>query len=158
MAERSVRSWSIEVPVSAEVAFSYLADVSRHSEWSPKSFWIDPPPELPLAVGSTFTSHGHIPGDKDHTNDVEVVEYDPPRALVLASTERGERYVHRFEVVDTASGCAITRTVDSPKPTGIFGLLFPVLFHLLIKPEVSKGMEMLRLKLSEPQNDAPTSG
>jgi hypothetical protein len=71
MAERSVKAWSIEVPVSAEVAFAYLADVNRHAEWSPKPYWIDPPPELPLVVGSTFTSHGHIPGDKNHTNEVE---------------------------------------------------------------------------------------
>jgi uncharacterized protein YndB with AHSA1/START domain len=154
MAERSVKAWSIEVPVSAEVAFAYLADVNRHAEWSPKPYWIDPPPELPLVVGSTFTSHGHIPGDKNHTNEVEVVEFDPPHTLVLASTERGDRYLHRFDVVRTASGCEITRTVDSPKPTGVLGLLFPLLFVLLIKPEVSKGMEMLRSKLGERQDDA----
>ena len=155
MVERSVKVWSIEVPVPAAVAFSYLADVNRHAEWSPKPYWIDPPPELPLAVGSTFTSHGQIPGDTDHTNEVEILELDPPHTLVLASTERGERYVHRFDVTGTAAGCVITRTVDSPKPTGVLRLLFPVLFALLINPEVSKGMEMLRSKLSE-QHDVET--
>ena len=112
---------------------------------------IDPPPGLPLAVGSTFTSHGHIPGDKDHTNEVEV-ELDPPHTLVLASTERGERYVHRFDVAGTTTGCVITRTVGSPRPTGVLPLLFPLLFALLINPEVSKGMDMLRSKLSETPN------
>jgi hypothetical protein len=62
--------------------------------------------------------------------------------------------LHRFDVVRTASGCEITRTVDSPKPTGVFGFVFPLLFVLLIKPEVSKGMEMLRSKLNERRDDA----
>ncbi|HVR33198.1 MAG TPA: SRPBCC family protein [Acidimicrobiia bacterium] len=151
MAERSVKAWSIDVPVTADIAFAYLADVTRHAEWSPKPYWIDPPPELPLAAGSTFRSHGHIPGEKDHVNEVEVVEFDPPHTLALVSAERGDRYVHRFDVVGTASGCEITRTVDSPKPAGVLGFLFPVLFALLIKPEVSRGMEMLRSNLSQPQ-------
>jgi uncharacterized protein YndB with AHSA1/START domain len=150
MAERSVKAWSIEVPVTADVAFAYLADVTRHAEWSPKPYWIDPPPELPLAVGSRFTSHGRIPGDRDHVNEVEVVEFDPPHTLVLESAEMGDRFVHRFDVVATATGCEITRTVDGPKPTGVLGFVFPVLFALVIKPGVSKGMGMLRSNLSQP--------
>lgn len=155
MAKRSVRSWTVEVPVSPEVAFAYIADVQRHAEWSPKPYWIDPPPPLPLSVGSTFTSHGRIPGDKDHTNVVEVVDIDPPHSLTLASTERGERYVHRFDIVATASGSEITRTVDSPEPTGLLGVLFPVLFALVIEPDVSKGMEMLRSNLTRGEDQAP---
>lgn len=152
--ERFVREWTIEAPVSPDVAFAYLADVSRHAEWSPKPYWIDPAPELPLVVGSTFTSHGQIPGDKDHTNEVEVIELDPPRTLTLKSTERGEVYLHRFDVVEAAPRCEITRIVDSPKPTGLLGLLFPVIFALVIRPEVSKGMQMLRDRLTEQQSDA----
>src|SRR5690606_16228763 len=98
VAQRMVEAWSIEVPVPASLAFAYLADVTRHGEWSPKPYWIDPPPPMPLAVGARFTSHGSRPGDKDHTNEVEAIELDPPRTLVLASHDRGARYVHRFDV------------------------------------------------------------
>lgn len=148
MTQRMSTSWTIEAPVAPEVAFAYLSDVGRHGEWSPKPYRVDPVPAVPLVQGSSFRSYGQIPGDKAHANDVEVTVVDAPRTLVLTSTDKGERYIHEFDVEASDVGSRITRTVDAPMPTGFVRIIFPVIFAVLIKPEVNKGMHMLRDNLS----------
>lgn len=148
MPERMTKSWTIDTQVAPEVAFGYVADVGKHAEWSPKPYRVDPVPALPLKPGSTFRSIGQVPGDKEHANDVEVTTVDAPRVLVLTSTDKGEQYVHRFDVQTSGGGSRITRTVDAPMPTGFVRLIFPVIFALFIKPEVDKGMRMLQENLN----------
>ena len=148
MSERMVTTFVIDAPVAAAEAFAYIADITRHSEWSPGRYWIDPPLTMPITEGSSFVSHGRIPGSKDHANRVVVTELDPPRVLVLTSEDRGEHFVHRFEVTPTPDGCRVSRTVDSPRPTGILGLVFPLIFAVAIKPDATKGMDNLRQRLT----------
>ena len=148
MSERMVTTFVIDAPVAAAKAFEYIADITKHSEWSPGPYWIDPPLVMPITEGSSFVSHGHVPGDKNHTNRVVVTELNPPRVLVLTSEDRGQHFVHRFEVTPTQDGCRVSRTVDSPKPTGLLGLVFPLIFAVAIKPDATKGMDNLRQRLT----------
>ncbi len=148
MQKRMVKSWTIETTVTPERAFGYLADVEKHAEWSPKPYRVEPAPSMPLKVGCTFRSYGSIPGDKEHANDVEVTEINGPRRLTLTSTDKGDRYVHCFGVEPVDGGARITRLVDSPMPTGVVGLFFPIIFALFIRPDVDKGMRMLQENLN----------
>ncbi len=148
MTERSAKSWTIEARVTPEVAFNYVADVTRHAEWSPKPYRVEPAPSLPLTEGTRFRSIGQVPGDREHANDIEVTTVQAPQVLVLTSTDKGERYVHRFDVEACGDGSRVTRTVDAPMPTGLVRLIFPVIFALLIKPDVDKGMRMLQENLN----------
>jgi len=149
MPERMAKSWTIETQVPPEVAFTYVSDVGRHAEWSPKPYRVDPVPALPLQLGSSFQSYGSVPGDKEHANHVEVSVVDAPRMLVLTSTDKGEQYVHRFDIEALGGGSRITRTVEAPKPTGFVRLIFPLIFALFIKPDVDKGMRMLKGNLAK---------
>ena len=148
MPDRSVKSWTIEVEAPPAVAFHYLSDVGRHAEWSPKPYRVDPVPDPPLQQGTVYQSYGAIPGDKQHANDVEVTLVDAPRRLVLTSTDKGERYVHQFDVEASGRGSRITRTVEAPQPRGFVRLFFPLIFAIFINPEVSKGMSMLKANLA----------
>jgi uncharacterized protein YndB with AHSA1/START domain len=149
MHERTAKSWTIEADVTPEVAFGYISDVRRHAEWSPKPYRVDPAPALPLKPGSSFQSYGSVPGDKEHANQVEVSVVDSPRVLVLTSTDKGEQYVHRFDIEAHGSGSRVTRTVEAPKPTGFVRLIFPLIFAVFINPEVTKGMRMLKENLAK---------
>jgi uncharacterized protein YndB with AHSA1/START domain len=148
MSDRTTKSWTIETDSTPEVAFAYLSDVGRHAEWSPKPYRVDPVPGLPLQQGSTYQSFGVVPGDKQHANNVEVTLVDAPHRLVLTSTDKGEQYVHRFDVEASGRGSRITRTVEAPQPKGFVRLVFPLIFALFINPEVSKGMTMLKTNLT----------
>jgi uncharacterized protein YndB with AHSA1/START domain len=145
---RTVKSWSIDTEANQETAFGYLTDVAKHAEWSPKPFRVEMTSDGPLQVGSTFRSFGSLPGDKDHTNDVEVTALEAPRLLVLNSVDKGENFISRFEVSPAGEGSRITRTMDFANPTGALGLAFPLIFALVIKPDVSKGMRNLQERLN----------
>jgi uncharacterized protein YndB with AHSA1/START domain len=145
---RTVKSWSVDTNASQATAFEYLADVSRHAEWSPKSYRAEMTSEGPVRPGSTFRSFGALPGDKEHANDVEVTVLDAPRILVLTSTDKSDQFINTFDVESVGEGSRITRTMDSPNPTGLLRLVFPLIFALVIQPDVKKGLRNLQVKLN----------
>jgi len=73
---------------------------------------------------------------------------DATHRLVLTAIDKGERYVHQFDVEASGLGSRITRTVEAPQPTGFVRIIFPLIFAVFINPEVTKGMGMLKANLS----------
>lgn len=145
---RTVKSWSIDSNASQETAFAYLADVTRHSEWSPKAYRVEMTSDGPVQLGSTFRSYGSLPGEKDHANDVEVTALEAPRSLVLTSTDSGDTFINKFDVESVGAGSRITRTMDAANPTGVLGLAFPLIFAVVVKPDVNKGLRNLQERLN----------
>lgn len=144
---------SVAVDRPAEQVFAYLADVTRHPEWSPKPLRVEGAAAGPAAVGSRFTSVGSVPGDPEHRNDVEVTACDAPARLELVADDPAGRFVNEFAVVPTGSGCRVERTMDLPRPGGVVGLLFPLLVRGFVRPDMTKGLRMLRANV---ERTAPT--
>jgi uncharacterized protein YndB with AHSA1/START domain len=137
---------AVTVDRPAEEVFDYLADVTRHAEWSPKPYRVEGLTG-PVAVGTTFTSYGWIPGDKEHRNDVTVTALDRPHHLVLTSAEKGEQFVNTFTLTRRGDATEVERVMDMPRPGGVTGLLFPVLVPTFLRPAVAKGLRMLKARL-----------
>lgn len=146
MAERRAASFTTTIGRTPDVVFDYIADVSKHAEWSPKPFRVEGSTG-PVRVGDTFTSIGTIPGDKNHRNEVTVTECSPPRRLVLDSREKGEHFVNTFELADEGSGTRLTRTVDAPRPPFPLSVVFPLIMAAVIRPDVQKGLRNLKANL-----------
>lgn len=146
MAERSVASWSTTIDRPPEVVFDYLADVSRHGEWSPKPYRVEGSSGR-VEVGDTFTSVGWLPGDRQHRNEVTVAECSPPRRLVLDALEGGEHFLNIFELEADGAGTRLTRTMDAPRPRFPLSVVFPLLKVLVINPDVDKGLRNLTTRL-----------
>ncbi|MHB8682017.1 MAG: SRPBCC family protein [Acidimicrobiales bacterium] len=148
MSDRVTARWSVDVNRPATDTFAYLVDMSRHDEWSPKPFRTEGLSPGPVSKGTTFTSYGAIPGDKEHRNEVEVTEVDPPSRLVFNAKEpKGEIFVNSFRVVSADNGCRVERTMDMPKPGGFLGLIFPLLLRAVIRPTVQKGMNNFKQRV-----------
>lgn len=124
--------------------FAYLADVARHGEWSPKPLRIEGAPAGPAATGATFTSYGWVPGDGDHRNDVEVTRSEAPSRLELLSRDGDIRCTNVFTVTARGGGSRVERLMDLPRPGGFVGLVFPLVSRFLIRPDMSKGLSMLK--------------
>jgi len=108
--QRATVRAAVAVDRPPEQVFAYVADVSRHGQWSPKKLRVtDLPADGELTVGTTFTSYGHLPGRPEHRNDVRVLELDPPRRLVLESTDASGTYRSTFEVAPNGSGRNVVR-------------------------------------------------
>jgi uncharacterized protein YndB with AHSA1/START domain len=136
----------VTIAKPAEEVFAYLADVTRHGEWSPKPYRVEDV-SGPVARGTTFTSYGWVPGDKEHRNEVEVTAYDAPRTIAFTSREKGEQFVNTFTLTPAGDGTTVTREMDMPRPGGAFGMVFPLVAHGFVKPAVGKGMGLLRKRL-----------
>lgn len=143
---RIVKEWTVTTRRPVEEAFAYLSDLSRHPEWSPKAMRVEGP-SGPASAGARFTSYGWVPGDKEHRNEVEVTEADPPSRLVLVSREPGGEFVNTFELTPSGAGTTIRRVMDMPRPGGPMGLVFPLLVSLVAVPGVAKGMAKLQANL-----------
>ena len=114
MTKRSVETYTTTIDRSPDVVFDYIADISKHAEWSPKPFRVEGATE-PVSAGDTFVTIGSIPGDKNHRNDVTVTECSRPTRLVLDSVEKGQHFVNTFQLEADGSGTRVTRTMDAPR-------------------------------------------
>jgi uncharacterized protein YndB with AHSA1/START domain len=148
MAGRSTSSFSVSINRSPAEVFAYLADVSKHAEWSPKPFRVENM-SGPVSTGDTFTSVGVIPGDKNHRNEVTVTDCSPPSRLVLDATEKGQHFINTFELTPQGDGTLLTRSMDAPKPPFPVSLLFPLIMAAVVRPDVNKGLNNLKAKLEQ---------
>jgi uncharacterized protein YndB with AHSA1/START domain len=139
---------SVDVDRPPAEVFAYLADVARHGEWSPKPLRIEgATPGTPAATGTTFTSYGWIPGDGDHRNDVEVTRSEAPACLDLLSRDGETRFTNSFSVVARGTGSRVERVMELSRPGGVVGVVFPAIARFAIRPDMAKGLGMLRANL-----------
>jgi uncharacterized protein YndB with AHSA1/START domain len=148
MAERIVLTFTTTIERPPEVVFDYIADVSKHAEWSPKPFHVEGSTRR-VDVGDTFTSVGTIPGDKNHRNEVTVTECSSPRRLVLDALEKDEHFINSFDLEAHGSGTQLTRTLDAPRPSFPLSVVFPLIKSVFIKPDVQKGLRNLKARLED---------
>ena len=146
MRDRAKTQVSIVVNRKPDEVFSYLADVPKHKDWSPKAYRVEGL-EGPVQLGSRFTSYGWVPKDADHRNDVEVTAFEPPRRIEFTGRERGEDFVNTYLLTPQGNATRIDRTLDFPKPSGVMGVMFPLILGGFIKPATNKGMKMLKSNL-----------
>lgn len=148
MAGRTTMSWTTSIDRTPDVVFAYLADVTKHGEWSPKPFRVEGASGA-VKTGDTFTSIGTLPHEKNHRNDVKVTECSPPTRLQLDAEEKGEHFVNTFDLRADGGGTVLTRTMDAPTPGGLMGLAFPLIKAVFIKPDVQKGLNKLKTILEQ---------
>jgi uncharacterized protein YndB with AHSA1/START domain len=147
-----VGTWTVVIDRSADEVFDYLMDMSKHHEWSPKPYSVEPLTDGPMSVGSRFRSVGWLPRQPNHVNEVEITKIDRPRAFAFTAYDQGQEFKSEFRLTpdDGGSGGSRTRVervMDMPKPPGFAGVIFPVVFAMVVKPGVQKGMDMLKANL-----------
>lgn len=149
-------SFSIHVNVPPEVAFAYVADLTRHGEWNP-GLRVTAISEGSTTVGSRFQSVGHIFGREIH-DDLCVTEYQPPVcfAFFVKSGFGGEELTHEFMLQPKDSGTLITRTATATVSL-MLKLLAPILGALFVNSEMTKSLERLKAKLEQMYPQAGTA-
>jgi uncharacterized protein YndB with AHSA1/START domain len=149
-------SFSIHIEVPPEVAFAYVADLTRHGEWNP-GLEVTAISEGSTTVGGRFQSVGHIFGREIH-DDLCVTEYQPPVrfAFLVKSGFGGEELTHEFTLQHKDSGTLITRTATATVSL-LMKLLAPILEALFISSEMTKSLERLKVRLEQMYLEAGTA-
>jgi uncharacterized protein YndB with AHSA1/START domain len=146
--KRDVRTFSVEIDRSAAEVFAYIADITRHGEWSPAELRIEPlAPGRPVAVGEKYRSFGFT-GPKQFENLVEITELEPDRRFGFsAHTTKFGTFRHTFVLTPVLTGVQVDRIVDAPK----FGLIGPIQNRFVLHPRHRKTLELLKARLERPR-------
>jgi len=129
---------SVTINASPEAVFSYVADVSKHGEWSTPShkLTVEKTSEGAVGQGTTFQSIGHQFGENNDT--VTITEYRPNERVVFESEGKAGLIRHTFEVKPSNDGVELSKTFD-PIETKMPLTLFMPLVKMFNAPRGLKG-------------------
>ncbi len=137
-------------------AFAYVADISRHNEWSTNSIRITPLTPAPVGLGSKYAAVGRQWG-KDWPSELEVTGYEPPERFEFTATggpvgaPAADPHRHEFLVTAESGGTRIEVQRWDPVPPN-WPPWFTRLFVVLVAPYLNmpirlRTIENLRKRL-----------
>ncbi|HUZ88812.1 MAG TPA: SRPBCC family protein [Candidatus Acidoferrales bacterium] len=115
----------IHANVPTEWAYAYVADLTRHPEWSPEAMMIAPESDGPVGVGSRFSAEGGLFSRRGRSK-VTITALEPPAQIEFevegATTITG----HVFTFSSYGGGTTITRQpfgIKQPLLSPVTGLV-----------------------------------
>ncbi len=147
--------------IPPEQAFSYVADITRHNDWTTNSIKITPLTPGPTRLGSKYTAVGRQWG-KDWPSQLEITGYEPPRRFEFTATggpvdaPEGDPHRHEFLFIPENGGTQIEARRWDPIPPS-WPAWFIHGFMVLVAPNLNmpirlRTMENLRARLDELAN------
>lgn len=140
-------TFTVTIQAPPEKVWPWLADITKHSEYSPKPFTAELVSGEAGKVGSRFRTVGAVPNEKHHANEVEITEAVPNQRLVLRSDDPMGAFTSTYVLRPSGSGTELAWTIQFPPMKGVAALLVPVLFPLVGKPDGRKRMQLLKAKV-----------
>lgn len=125
----------------------WIAQLDKHAEWSPHPYRVELISGQAGAVGARYRSHGWIPGDKDHGNEVEITEVVPEQRLALRADEEMGSFANTYSLRAADGGTEVTYDLVFPPLKGMAAVMVPVLFPLVGKADIRKRMALLKTKV-----------
>lgn len=142
------RSVQILIHTNIQTAFDYVADLTKHPEWSGGGLRIEAVSSEPIRVGKEYISKGEFAIQKDRPNKLKVTEFDPPRTFGFVANDPtiGDVF-HTFTFVEKENKVLITRTMKlEMNPLFAFGFALFV-YPLSGNPSMKKAINNLKTKL-----------
>jgi uncharacterized protein YndB with AHSA1/START domain len=140
--------FNVSIAAPPEKVWTWVADLSKHPDWSPKTYTVEWLSGDPNEVGSRFRSVGWIPGDKDHENEGEITERTEPTRFALRSSDKQGSYQNGFDLAAGPDGSTdVTFTLRFVDMKGMATVMIPIAFPLIGKPDIRKRMQLLKGKV-----------
>jgi len=140
-------TFTTTIQAAPAAVWPWIADLDRHAAWSPRPYRVELASGQPGAVGARYRSHGWVPGDKDHANEVEITEVVPEQRLALRADEEQGSFANTYTLRAVDGGTEVTYELVFPPLKGMAAVMVPVLFPLVGKPEIRKRMGLLKAKV-----------
>ena len=143
-----VRVSQVLVRAPLQKVFDYVADLTKHPEWSGGELHIEAVAPSPIGVGKEYLSKGEVATQKNRPNQLEVTEYDPPRkfSFVAKDPDFGKVY-HVFTFPERDGGVLVTRTTTlNLNPFMAFAFRL-VVYPLIGGPANQRAFAKLKAKL-----------
>ena len=145
-----VRSHQILVQAPLQKAFDYVADLTRHPEWSGGELQIEAVTPGPIGVGKEYRSRGEVAVQKERPNTVQITEFEPPYRFAFAALDPDfGKVVHKFTCTQQDGGVLIKRNMTvNLNPFVALAFRF-IIYPLIGRPSMNKSMARLKIRLEE---------
>jgi len=141
-------TYRISTSAKPELAFEYIADLTRHSEWN-DHLQVKALTSGDIQVGSKYRSVGKTL-NKDRHNDVQVTAYQPPKIFSFVATDPDFKDItHEFKLTPQNDGTLVERTITVHMSLMMAILWKLLLFPLINKRENNRSMEALKRQLDQ---------
>jgi uncharacterized protein YndB with AHSA1/START domain len=157
-AHHTIVTW---VRVPPEIAFAYVADITRHNEWASDKIIVTPITPGPVQLGSKYTVVGRQVG-KDWPSQLEVTGYEPPHRFAFTATggpigtPEGDPHRHEFLFTLKNGGTELEVRRTDPAapnwPSWFFHLFAFLVMPMLVRSRRIRTTERLRTRLDELAN------
>jgi uncharacterized protein YndB with AHSA1/START domain len=141
---------TIDAPV--ERVWAWVADLSKHAQFSPRHYTVEWIEGEPNAVGSRFRSVGWVPGDSHRVNEGEIVENRPMERFALRARDKDGNYADTFTLEPVGDRTKVTFRLEFVKMNGMAALMAPMLFPFVAKPDNRKRMRLLKTRVEASQS------
>jgi uncharacterized protein YndB with AHSA1/START domain len=141
-------TWTIQVAVSPERAYDYVADLSRHAEWASEADRMSIKADEPgaPAVGKTYSAEGTLLGRRN-ASKVTITALEPPSKVEFEYVDPNRTSGgHVFTFTPQDGGTLISRQIYGIKQP-FFG---PILFRIFkgrIDVNYNGALQNLKAKL-----------
>ena len=142
-------TWTVRIEASPDKVWPLVADVGRHAEWSPKPYRMEWTAGEPNAVGSSFRSVGWLPNDKNHQMRGKVTVNEPQSRFEVSSSDDGTsatQWTNRYDLTSDGTSTTVVKTMSGPPGKGFGKMVFAIVFPLIVRPGVQKGMDTLKAR------------
>ena len=140
-------TFTVTIDAPPDKVWPWIADLTKHGDYSPGAFTAELVSGEPGTVGTRYRSVGVIPGDKQHSNEVEVVEAVPNERLVLRSEDKLGHFTNSYVLRPSGTGTEVSHTIVFPPQKFPMSLVIPLAFPLVGKPDGRKRMKLLKAKV-----------
>jgi hypothetical protein len=137
----------VVVPTALDTTFAYLSRFSSAQEWDPGVIRAQMVTPEPVGLGSRFTLTAVFLGAKVPL-EYEIIEYDPPRRVVLAAENRSVRSTDTISFDSATTGGTVVRYEAVLLPKGAARLADP-LFALALRRVGERAARGLQAALAD---------
>jgi len=130
---------SIEIAAAPAVVFEYVADLTKHGEWSVDRL------EVTALEGDRYHSLARSKG-KDIQAELILIERTPPERLVFDAIDLTGRWRHTFTLEPNATGTRVQREIAGELSGAQLALFWLVLLPIK-KPNAARALHRLKERI-----------
>ena len=137
---------SVEIAAPPAEVFAYLFDEDKVPRWTTGLEGYERLDSGALGRGARFRQRLEVSGQR-FTVELEITEFDPPRAATSTFEIRGVDVVNRYALTDGGSGTTLTQSIEA-KGGGLKGRVFIPMIQPHLERKLEADLAALRALLA----------
>ena len=138
-------SASTTINAKPDVVFAYVADLTKHGEWSANQLSIEAVSTSPAIIGNQYRSTAVVRGIT-FLSELRVTDYQAPVLFGFAGQDQTGIFLHRFTFTPSNNGTRVVRQIEfTLSLTEWFSFL--LLYFPVRRPALNKSLLLLKQRL-----------